>query len=215
MLPPLDQLKARVEQAVPGAQVELVPNASPSAQVSLWIDNLHAFAIAKFLRDDPELRLDYASNVTGVDYLDATTKVKVKKMVDGAEKEIEESVTKAGYLEAVYHLYSMTLKHGPVIIRLRTGNRSDQAHVPSLTPIWRGAEFQEREIYDLYGIRFDGHPDLRRLLMWDNFKDHPMRKDYVEPDDYEYEPTPHDEVCEKAKRHYPAPSTVAPEAKPA
>ena len=80
----------------------------------------------------------------------------------------------------------------------------DKAHLPSLTPIWRGAEFQEREIFDLYGIIFDGHPDLRRILMWEGFKDFPMRKDYVEPDDYEYEPTPHDEVLERSKQHYPA-----------
>ena len=57
---------------------------------------------------------------------------------------------------------------------------------------------------DLFGVRFTGHPDLRRILMWDEFVDHPMRKDYVAPDDYEYEPTPHDAVLEKAKRHYPA-----------
>ena len=76
------------------------------------------------------------------------------------------------------------------------------ALLPSLTPVWRSAEFQEREIYDLYGILFDGHPDLRRILMWDEFTDFPMRKDYREPDDYEYEPTPHDDVLEKAKQHY-------------
>jgi len=85
--------------------------------------------------------------------------------------------------------------------RMRTGNRNDQVRLPSLTPIWRGCEFQEREIFDLYGIVFDGHPDLRRILMWEEFQDYPMRKDYVEPDDYEYEPTAHDEVLEKAKRH--------------
>ncbi len=95
------------------------------------------------------------------------------------------------------------MKHGPVILRLRTENRTDKTHVPSLTPVWRGAEFQEREIFDLYGIVFDGHPDLRRILMWDEFKDFPMRKDYVEPDDYEYEPTPHDDVLEKAKAALP------------
>ena len=213
MLPPVDQLKARIEQAVPGARVEIVPNASPSNQISLWIDNAHAFAVAKFLRDDAELRLDYASNVTGVDWLDAVTKVKVKKVIDGSEKEIEESIAKPGYLEAVYHLYSMALKHGPVVIRLRTENRTDKVHVPSLTPIWRGAEFQEREVYDLYGILFDGHSDLRRLLMWDEFRDHPMRKDYVEPDDFEYEPTPHDEVLDRTKTQYPAKPPQ--EAKPA
>ena len=60
---------------------------------------------------------------------------------------------------------------------------------------------QEREAFDLYGIIFDGHPDLRRILMWDGFKDFPMRRDYVEPDDYEYEPTAHDKVLEKAEKH--------------
>ena len=197
----LEEIKSRIEQNVPGARVEIVANPSVPAQSSLLIDNEHASAAAEYLRDGADLRFDYASNVTGVDWLDTTTKTKVKKLVDSVEKEVEESVTRPGYLEAVYHLYSMELKHGPLVIRLRTANRTDKVHVPSLTPIWRGAEFQEREIFDLYGIKFDGHPDLRRLLMWEGFQDHPMRKDYVEPDDYEYEPTPHDEVLEKAKAH--------------
>jgi NADH-quinone oxidoreductase subunit C len=97
------------------------------------------------------------------------------------------------------------LRHGPVVLRLRTENRTDRVWVPSLTPVWRSCEFQEREIYDLYGIEFAGHPDLRRLLMWEGFRDHPMRKDYVAPDDYEYEPTPHDTVLARAREHYPAP----------
>jgi NADH-quinone oxidoreductase subunit C len=96
----------------------------------------------------------------------------------------------------------MQLKQGPLILRLRTGNRTDNARVPSLTRVWRGVEFQEREAYDLFGITFEGHPDLRRILMWDEFKEFPMRKDYVEPDDYEYEPTPHDDVLDKARGHY-------------
>lgn len=197
----LEEIKERIETALSGARLEMVPNDSPSGQVSLLVDNEHAFAVAKFLRDDPQLRFDYASNVTGVDWPETMLKVKIKRVIDGVEKEVEEAVTRPGYLEAVYHLYSMSLKHGPVILRLRTEDRGDKNHLPSLTPIWRGAEFQEREIFDLYGIIFDGHPDLRRLLMWEGFQDHPMRKDYVEPDDYEYEPTPHDEVLEKAKRH--------------
>ncbi len=203
----LEQLKARIESTVPGARIEIVRNDGPSAQHSFLADNEHAIAIARFLREDPQLRLDYCSNVTGVDWLDAVLKekVKVKKLIEAVEKEVDETIEtkRPGYLEAVYHLYSMELKQGPVILRMRTSNRRDNAHLPSLTPVWRGAEFQEREVYDLYGIVFDGHPDLRRILMWDEFKDYPMRKDYVEPDDYEYEPTPHDEVLEKAKGHYP------------
>ena len=201
----LEQIKTRAEAAIPGANLEIIPNDSPSAQRSLLVDNPHAVEVAKFLRDDPQLRLDYCSNATGVDWpdLEIASKIKVKKVVDGVEKEVEETTKtiRPGYLEAVYHLYSMALKHGPVILRLRTANRTDRVQMLSLTPIWRSCEFQEREIYDLYGIAFEGHPDLRRILMWDEFKDHPMRKDYVEPDDYEYEPTPHDDVIEKAKRH--------------
>jgi NADH-quinone oxidoreductase subunit C len=201
----LDQVKARIETAVPGVRLEMIPNDSPSAQRSLLVDNAHAAAVAGYLRDDAGLRMDYCSNATGVDWPDTelTEKIKVKKMVDGVEKEVEEvkKTLRPGYLEAVYHLYSMEKKHGPIIIRMRTENRTDKNRLPSLTPVWRGCEFQEREIYDLYGIVFDGHPDLRRILMWEGFKDFPMRRDYVEPDDYEYEPTPHDEVLEKAKQH--------------
>jgi len=203
----LEQIKARIEAAVPGAKIDIIVNPGPSGQSSLLLDNEHAVEVAKFLRDHPALSFDFCSNVTGVDWLDRTLKkpVKVKKIVDGQEKEIVETMEEKipGYLEAVYHLYSMKLKHGPLIIRMRTADRGEAARLPSLTPIWRSAEFQEREIFDLYGIHFDGHPDLRRILMWDEFEDHPMRKDYVEPDDYEWEPTPHDEVLEKTRRHYP------------
>jgi NADH-quinone oxidoreductase subunit C len=208
MLDALDQIKSRLESAIPGVCLEIIPNGAPSGQFSLLVDNPHALAAAKFLRDDRSLRLDYASNVTAVDWLDSVVKetTGTKQTIDGVEREMEQATEKArpGFLEVVYHLYSMELKHGPIILRLRTANRTDQVNVPSLTPVWRGAEFQEREAYDLYGIVFDGHPDLRRILMWDGFADFPMRKDYVEPDDYEYEPTPHDDVLEKAKHHYPA-----------
>ena len=158
-----------------------------------------------YTSDDPGLRLDFCSNATGVDWPDAEVKEKtrVKQLVDGEEKEVETTVTRfiPGCLEAVYHLFSMSLRHGPLVLRMRTGNRADDVHLPSLTPVWRSCEFQEREIYDLYGILFDDHPDLRRILMWDEFQDHPMRRDYVEPDDYEWEPTPHDDVLEKSQRH--------------
>jgi NADH-quinone oxidoreductase subunit C len=169
--------------------------------------------VATFLRDSPEMAFDFLSNVTGVDWLDKEIAEKVKvtrqvaKTVEGVEQTIEETVEETrkrvepGYLEAVYHLYSVALKHGPLVLRMRTVNRTNQVELPSFTSVWRGAEFQEREVFDLYGIVFTGHPDLRRILMWDGFKDHPMRRDYVDPDDYEYEPTPHDAVLARAKEH--------------
>lgn len=182
-----EQVKAAIEAAIPEARVEILPNGSASAQHSLVLDNEHAVEVARFLCDDPALRLDFCSDVAGVDWPEheISEKVKVKKLVNGTETEVEEvRKTKiSGYLEAVYHLYSMEKKHGPVIVRMRTADRGDETRVPSLTPVWRSAEFQEREAFDLYGIVFEGHPDLRRLLMWEGFADYPMRKDYVPPPD--------------------------------
>jgi NADH-quinone oxidoreductase subunit C len=213
----IEELKAAVEAAVPGAGVEIVNNPSPAAQHALRLQPQTALAVARFLRDDPELAFDFLSNVTGVDWLDKEIAEKVKvtktvtKTVDGPEGPIEQPVEETveetrkrvepGYLEVVYHLYSMAKKHGPLVLRMRTANRTDQVDLPSFTPLWRSAEFQEREIFDLYGVLFTGHPDLRRILMWDGFKDHPMRKDYVEPDDFEYEPTAHDAVLKRAQEH--------------
>ena len=204
-----EEILAAIKLALPEAGVELVLNPSPSAQHSLRLDPAHAVAVASFLREDPELALDYCSNATGVDWpsKEVTEKVKVTKVVEGVETVVEETVKRVepGYLEAVYHLFSMKHAHreiaGPVVLRMRTINRDDQVELPSLTPVWRSAEFQEREIFDLFGIVFTGHPDLRRILMWDGFEDHPMRRDYVDPDDYEYEPTPHDEVLKRAEEH--------------
>ena len=199
----LDTLKSEIEAAVPGCRLEIVLNASPCAQHSLLVDSTHGHAVALFLRDSAWF--NFCTNVTGIDWpaKELTEKIKVKQLVDGVEKEVDEvrKTTVPGFLEAVYHLYSIDRKLGPLPLRMRTMDRDAGVHLPSLTPVWRSAEFQEREIFDLYGIVFDGHPDLRRLLMWDNFVDHPMRRDYVDPDDYEYEPTAHDEVLVRAKEH--------------
>ena len=206
----IEEIKSAIEAAIPGAGVELIPNPSPSGQHSLRLAPADAVEVARFLRDDAELAFDFLSNVTGVDWpgKEITEKVKVTRtvtrIVDGVEQQVEETVeeprkrVEPGCLEVVYHLFSMAKKHGPIVLRMRTVNRTDQVELPSVTPIWRSAEFQEREIFDLYGVVFTGHPDLRRLLMWEGFKDHPMRRDYVDPDDYEYEPTPHDAVLARA-----------------
>ena len=92
MIEPLPELIARIQAAVPGAQLQHGP------AESFYVDPAHALAVAQFLRDDPQLRLDYASNVTGVDWLDLVTKekVKVKKLVDGLEKEVDEIVEVGG-----------------------------------------------------------------------------------------------------------------------
>jgi NADH-quinone oxidoreductase subunit C len=201
----LESIKSYLEANVPGCRLEVIENPSPSAQHSLLVDAEHAFAVARFLRDGANLRFDFCSNVTGVDWpaKETSTKIKVKKLVDGVEKEVDEvqKTTTPGYLEVVYHLFSQELKLGPLPLRIRTRDREAGVQIPSLTPVWRSAEFQEREIFDLYGVVFDGHPDLRRILMWDGFVDHPMRRDYVDPDDYEYEPTAHDEVLQRANQH--------------
>jgi NADH-quinone oxidoreductase subunit C len=201
----LETIKSELEANIPGCRLEIVVNGSPSGQNSLLVEAEHAFKVARFLRDASDLCFDFCSNVTGVDWpsREIAEKIRVKKLVDGVEKEIEElkKTTTPGYLEVVYHLFSQQLKYGPLPLRIRTRDRDRGVHLPSLTPIWRSAEFQEREIFDLFGVIFDGHPDLRRILMWDGFVDHPMRRDYVEPDDFEYEPTAHDDVLQRAEQH--------------
>ncbi|MCL4177028.1 MAG: NADH-quinone oxidoreductase subunit C [Verrucomicrobia bacterium] len=202
MLSP-ETIKAQVESLVPGAELVVVPNGSTDNPGALLVRGEQAVAVARALREHPALRLDYASNVTGVDWPDQVLREKhrIKLIVEGEEREFEEERERRvpGYLEVVYHLYSMALGHGPVVLRLRTGNRNDQVSLPSLTPVWRSCELQEREVFDLFGVRFEGHPDLRRLLMWEDYQDHPMRKDYSDPDDYEYEPTAHDRVLARSR----------------
>jgi NADH-quinone oxidoreductase subunit C len=189
----LDEIRA----AMPDAAVFLLTNPNPSAQHSLLVGNDDLIRVATFLRD--HLAFDLLSNITGVDWPDPA---KADAVACSGDHRSPRS-----FLETVYHLYSTTKRIGPLILRTRTTDRDENTDIPSLVSIYRSAEFQEREIFDLYGIRFTGHPDLRRILMWDEFLDHPMRKDYTPPDDYEYEPTPHDDVLEKAKVHYSAPQT--------
>lgn len=192
----IEEVLGRIRQALPEAGIELRRNPGPSEQHSLLVESGGLVDVCRFLHD--ELGFDYLSNVSGVDWPEPAKADAV------AVPEGEGSPAEQAFLEVVYHLYSTRERVGPLVLRVRTADRADGAEVPSVVAVYRSAEFQEREIYDLYGVRFTGHPDLRRILMWDEFADHPMRKDYVAPDDYEYEPTPHDAVLEKAKRHYPS-----------
>ena len=187
----VEQIKACIEQVVPNAKVA-VENGALVVNRSCWSE------VARYLRDDIALQLDFCSNLCAVDWLPRKEKVKE------GDKQVEREIP--GYLEVAYHLYSIARRHGPLVVKCRTGDRHQDTHIPSVTPIWRGAEYQEREAYDLYGIHFDGHPDLRRILMWDDFKDWPMRKDYKLPDDFEWEPTPHDWVVERVKEHQVKPA---------
>ena len=107
--------------------------------------------VATFLRD--EIGFDYLSSVTGVDYPDENI------------------------LEVVYHLYKST---GGGAFNIKVQVRRDNPVVPSLVPIFPGADLQEREIWDLFGIQFENHPDLRRILLWEGFNGHPLRKDWSE-----------------------------------
>lgn len=187
-------LLARVREALPNAGISLRKNPAPSAQHSLLVEPVDLLAVCRYFRDKESF--DLLSNVSGVDWPDPA---KADAVAAG-----EGSPAAQGFLEVVYHLYATRERLGPLVLRCRTADRGDNAEIPSVVTVFRSAEFQEREIFDLFGVRFTGHPDLRRILMWDEFVDHPMRKDYVAPDDYEYEPTPHDSVLEKSQRHDPS-----------
>lgn len=105
------------------------------------------------LKDDPELSFDFLSDITAVDYWQR----------------------QEPRFEVVYQLVSLANRRR---LRVRVGVPESDPVVDSLTPLWSGANFLEREVWDLYGIRFNDHPDLRRILLYDEFNGHPLRKDY-------------------------------------
>jgi len=207
----------QVCKALPKAGVTYCENPSPSGQHSILVEVDSAIDVFTFLRDQEGLKFDYLSNVSGVDFPqgDLVDTIAIPQSEGDSEetkereeakdsKEADEKKSVGGFLEVVYHLYSMSRKTAePLVLRQRTQDRGDNNAVTSIQPVFRSAEFQEREAFDLFGIDFTGHPDLRRILMWDEYEDFPMRKDYVNPDDYEYEPTPHDAVLKRAESHYP------------
>ncbi|NOK62094.1 MAG: NADH-quinone oxidoreductase subunit C [Chloroflexi bacterium AL-W] len=119
--------------------------------VNLHIKRDSIVDVAQFLRDDPELRYNFLENLCGVDYL-------------GREPRFE----------VVYHMLSYQNRHR---VCLKVGLLEDDLHMPSLTPLWQTANWQERETYDMFGIVFHGHPSLERILMPEDWVGHPLRKD--------------------------------------
>ena len=106
--------------------------------------------VTQFLNATPSLKFNYLNCITGVDYLD--------------------------YIEVVYHLSSMDHNHS-LVLKVRCDRQNPE--VPSLYSLFRGADYQEREIYDLLGVKFTGHPNLKRLFMWEGFEGYPLRRDYL------------------------------------
>ena len=110
--------------------------------------------VALFLRDDPNFQLDYLNSLTAVDH--------------------------KTHFAVVYHLTSLSKGHR-FTFKIDLDNRNKPS-LPSVTPVWRGADLQEREIFDLFGIEFTGHPNLKRLFLWEGFPGYPLRKDWVNRD---------------------------------
>jgi len=107
----------------------------------------------KFLRDDPELDFKFLMDLTAVDYLNR----------------------KDNRFEVVYHFYSLKHNHR---LRVKVPVSEDDCTIDSVSSLWKTANWYEREVWDLYGIKFNSHPDMRRILLYEEFKGHPLRKDY-------------------------------------
>jgi NADH-quinone oxidoreductase subunit C len=118
---------------------------------SLVVDTESLLGVASYLKSTPGLDFDYLTAVTAVDYYD--------------------------YFEVIYQLTSLEHNHS-LTVKTRCYNRANPV-IPSVVGLWRGADFQEREIYDLMGISFDGHPNLKCIVLWEGFEGHPLRKDYL------------------------------------
>jgi NADH-quinone oxidoreductase subunit C len=144
-------LAAMAERSVPAAAIQQVT--VDRGEITYYVRREHLVALCRTLRDDPALRFELCSSVSGVDY--------------GPEV--------AQRLHAVYHLTSMTYRRR---IRLEIALDVEDAHVPSVVEVYPTADWQERETWDMFGIVFDGHPALTRILMPDDWDGHPQRKDY-------------------------------------
>jgi NADH-quinone oxidoreductase subunit C len=162
----LEQLKQRFDQAIVAAGLEALDPWIQVAPASLA-------EIARWLHDEPSLVFDYLHCITAVDYLQTDP----KRKIEGEPR-----------IEVLYHLSSMTHRHRlvlkVVLPRWKDGVAGQLPELPSVADVWRTAEWHEREVYDLSGVHFMGHPDLRRILCPEDWVGHPLRKDYQMPTEY-------------------------------
>jgi NADH-quinone oxidoreductase subunit C len=131
----------------------LLQSQSEHGDDTIVIGQANLLSTVLFLRNDLRLKIDFLSDITAVDYF-------------GIKKP---------RFEVVYHLYSLATK---VRLRLKVVVSEEDPVVDSLVPIWKAANWMEREVWDMYGISFSGHPGLRRILLYEGFQGHPLRKDY-------------------------------------
>ena len=164
----LDQLKKKFGDKITGANFEAI---DPWIEVSP--DGL--LEVCRYLRDDPKLRFNMLNCISGVDYFEADPKKAAKT---GWEP----------HLEVVYHLWSLPNKTSLVLKvilpRWKDGVVGELPEVPSVSGLWGTADWHEREVYDLSGVYFTGHPNLRRILCPEDWVGHPLRKDYEMPLEY-------------------------------
>jgi NADH-quinone oxidoreductase subunit C len=139
------------------------------------VDAADILDLARFLKTEPRLRFDLLNCISGVDYLELDPKKVAKASFEP-------------HLEVVYHLSSFTHRHRLVVKiilpRWKDGKPGSLPDVPSVTSIWRAADWHEREVYDLCGVNFTGHPELRRILLSEDWEGYPLRKDYEFPLEY-------------------------------
>lgn len=158
-------LKSQFADAI----IEITADLPTEPIISIESDKIRE--IFQFLHDNEELKFNSLMNLSGVD--DANG----EKVKDGNDNEI----IQGGTLSIYYHFYSIELKHK---ITLKVSTDRENPSIPSVESIYKTADWYEREVYDMYGIVFSGHPDLRRILMPDDWEGFPLRKDYQNPEYY-------------------------------
>lgn len=164
----MQRLHQRFAQRIVGGNLEAV-----DPWVEVTADGLPA--VCRYLRDEPDLRFTMLNCISGVDYFQPDPNKAAR-------------VDWEPHLEVVYHLSSLTHKHR-LVLKVRLPRWKDDVEgrlpeVPTVSGVWSTADWHEREVFDLCGVHFTGHPDLRRILCPEDWEGHPLRKDYQMPTEY-------------------------------